>query len=257
MTHAQAQHASRSRSTVKVEKPQVSRIAFLGAAQVSTDAGDTVFVQSLCWPALPTAWLDLTHALQALWTGRGNPSPHVPGIDRAPSWVRTCAPQLAAPFAGTAAAEESSIATLLARTPMRAALSVFDSRERKATQGVGQQALSQCLSVYDQFLRTPLQQPCTLLVARSQTGAIDQQCLEELARSRTLMPEAPWLGNVQMQFWNEALEPLPLELAHVMAASAARHVLADDSSNDPLFEAILTKLAHNPIQRRRSTTKRR
>lgn len=257
MTHSPAPRASRSRPAVRAQKPQVSRIAFLGSARVSTDAGETVFVQSLCWPALPTAWIDLTHALHALWTGRGNPGPHVPGLDRPPTWVRTCAPQLAAPFAGTVAAEESSIATLLARTPMRAAISVFDSRDRKATHGTSQQALSQCLSVYDQFLRTPLQQSCTLLVSRSQTEAVDQQCLEELGRYRTLMPEASWLRDLQLQFWNETLEPLPLELAQVVAASAARHVLAEDTGNDPLFEAILTKLAHNPIQRRRSAPKRR
>ncbi|MEG3788893.1 hypothetical protein V1318_02040 [Lysobacter sp. CCNWLW3] len=257
MKHSPVQHASRSRRTAKAEKPQVSRIAFLGSAQLSTEAGETVLVQSLCWPALPTAWIDLTHALHALWAGRGNPSPHVPGVDRAPSWVRSCAPQLAAPFAGTAAAEETSIATLLARTPMRAAIAVFDSRDRKSTQGMSQQALSQCLSAYDRFLQTPLQQPCTLLVSRGQTEAVDKQCLEELGRCRTLMPEAPWLRDLQLQFWNETPEPLPLELAQIVAAAAARHALAEDTGNDSIFEAILTKLTHNPIQRRRSAHKRR
>lgn len=256
MTHSPAQRASRPRRTPKAEKPQASRIAFLGSARVSNDAGETVFVQSLCWPALPTAWMDLTHALHALYTGRGNPSPHVSGVDRVPSWVRACAPQLAAPFVGTAAAEESSIAALLARTPMRAAISVFDLRGGRTTDGMTQQALSQCLSAYDQFLRTPSRQPCTLLVSRSQTEVIDQQYLDELVRCRALMPEAPWLGDLQLQFWDEALEPLPLELAQVLASAAARHMLAEGTS-DTLFDAISTKLVHNPIERRRSALKRR
>src|SRR5688572_32483569 len=85
-------------ASVKADKPQVSRIAFLGSERVENDAGETVLVQSFCWPTVPSAWVELTQALQAVWTGRGKPSPHIPGIDKPPSWVGTCAPQLSAPF---------------------------------------------------------------------------------------------------------------------------------------------------------------
>lgn len=256
MTHSPARRATRSRPATREEKPQASRIAFLGFARVSTDAGETVFVQSLCWPAVPTAWIDLTQTFHSLSTGRGTPSPNLPSVDRPLSWARTCAPQLAAPFSGTAAAEESSIAALLARTSMRVAIAAFDSRDGGMASGVPQQALSPCLSVYDQSVRPPMRPPCTLLVSRSQSSAIDKQCLEELARCRVLMPNAPWLGDLQLQFWKDAPEPLPLELAQVVAAAVARQMLSENT-NDPLFEALLAKLAHNPFQRRRSAQKRR
>jgi hypothetical protein len=100
-----------------------------------------------------------------------------------------------------------------------------------------------------------MRQPCTVLVARSQTDAVDQQCLAELSHSRTLMPKATWLDAVQLQFWNEMVEPLPLELANVVANATARHVLFGDA-NDPLFEAVRTKLAH-PFQSRHPAARRR
>ncbi|MFC5577283.1 hypothetical protein ACFPOA_04540 [Lysobacter niabensis] len=249
-----ARRAPRSRAPAKVERPQPSRIAFLGSAQASNEAGETVFVRSLCWPTLPTAWIDLTQGLSALWAGRGNPSPYAPIVDKPPSWLKSCAPQLAAPFCGTAAAEESSIAALLARTPMQAAVAVFDARDARITNGAHQQGLNQCLSVYDQFLRMPMRVPCTLLVSRS--PAVDQNCQGDLEHCRPLFPNAPWLSDLRLQFWTEAPEPLPLELAQIVAAATARHVLLEHTS-DPVFEAVLTKLAHNPFQRGRPVVKRR
>lgn len=248
--------ASRSRPPVRTEKPEAACIAFLGSAQASNEAGETVFVQSLCWPTVPTAWIDLTQGLHALWAGRGKPSPYVPTVDKPSSWLRSCAPQLAAPFCGTAAAEESSIAALMARTSMQAAIAIFDSRYVRTTPGARQQGLTQCLSVYSQFVQAPMRVPCTMLVSRSQTEATDKRLRDELELCRVMLPNAPWLGALQLQLWNEALEPLPLELAHVVAASTARHVLSENTS-DSLFEAVLTKLAHNPFQHGRPATRKK
>ena len=114
---ALAPRTSRAGPPVNVEKSHASRIAFLGSAQVSNEAGETVVVRALCWPTIPTAWIELTQALHAVRTGRGKPSPHIPA-DKTPTWLGTCAPQLAAPFCGALTAEESSIASLLTRTSM-------------------------------------------------------------------------------------------------------------------------------------------
>jgi hypothetical protein len=254
MTHLSP--ASRAPRLASIKPPEVSRIAFLSSARAENEAGETVLVHSLCWPTVPSAWIELTQALQAVWTGRGKPSPNIPGIDKPPSWLGTCAPQLSAPFRGAVGAEESSIAALVSRTPMQAAVAIIDSRAVRVTDGAQQQALFQCLSAYDKFVRTPMRVPCTMLVSRSQSEVLDKQFLDELARCRTLMPSAPWLGDVRLQFWNEAMEPLALEMSRVVAAATARHALFD-SGNDALFEAIATKLAHNPLQRGRSVRKRR
>lgn len=244
-----------SRPSARAGKAQVARIAFLGSAQASNEAGETVFVQSLCWPTLPTAWVELTHSLHDVLVGRGNPGPYAPGADKPPSWLRDCAPQLATPFCGTVGAEESSIAALLARTSMQAAVAIVDSRDVR-TAVVQPQALSRCVSVYNQWVQASARMPCTMLIAASQGGPADEQCLAELLRCRTLMPNARWLDDLQLQFWSEAIEPLPLELARVVALSTARHVLFE-GADDPLFEAVLTKLAHDPFQGRRPSPRKR
>jgi hypothetical protein len=111
------------------------------------------------------------------------------------------------------------------------------------------------LSVYDQFLRTPMRMPCTMLVSRSPT--VDKNCQGDLEHCRTLLPNAPWLSDLRLQFWTEVPpEPLPLELAQIVAAATARHMLLENTS-DPVFEAVLTKLAHNPFQRGRPAVKRK
>lgn len=246
-----------SRPSARAGRIQTARIAFLGSAQASNEAGESVMVQALCWPTLPTAWVELTHSLHDVLMGRGNPGPYTPGMDKPPSWLRACAPQLAKPFCGTAGAEESSIAALLARTSMQAAVVIVDSRDVR-TAVAQPQTLSRCVSVYNQLVQASASTrlPCTMLIAASQGGPADAQCLAELSLCRTLMPHARWLDDLQLQFWSEAIEPLPLELARVVALSTARHVLFEES-DDPLFEAVLTKLAHDPLQGKRPSSRKR
>jgi hypothetical protein len=137
---------------------------------------------------------------------------------------------------------------------MGVAIAIVDSRSARTAAANGR-ALHECLSAYDRFVRTPMREPCSLLVARSQTDALDQQKLADLSHSRALMPRATWLDALRLQFWGETVEPLPLELAGVVANAAARHVLFADANN-PLFEAVFAKLAH-PFQRRRPSARRR
>ncbi|HEY5803483.1 MAG TPA: hypothetical protein VIT90_07330 [Lysobacter sp.] len=252
---AMTRPAPPSRPSVLAGKAQAARIGFLGTARASNEAGENVIVQSLCWPTLPMAWVELTHSLHEVLVGRGNPGPYTPGVDKPPSWLRACAPQLAKPFCGTAGAEESSIASLLARTSMQAAVAIVDSRDVR-TAVAQPQALSRCVSIYNQLIQASTRLPCTMLIAVSQTDPADEQCLVELSRCRILMPNARWLDDLQLQFWSEEIEPLPLELARVVALSTARHVLFEEAE-DPLFDAVLTKLAHDPLQGKRPSPRKR
>ena len=236
------------------------RIAFLGSACASTDKGEPLFVQSLCWPMVPTAWVALTHAWRTLSDGRGERSAYSSTTSIPASWVTECAPQLSRPFRGTTAAE-SSVAALLTRTPIRIAVTILDARETQhaatGTRVVQRQALSGCLEVYDQTLRVPPgRRACAVLVARAQEVDAAQCAEEEFARCRTRMPEATWLSGLQLRIWNESIEPLPLELAHLVAESVVRHQLHEGITN-PIFDAMLTKMAHNPFQFKRTAKSKR
>jgi hypothetical protein len=228
-------------------------IAFLGAAHATTDTGESIYVQSMCWPIVPSAWSTLTHAWQAVNVLRDEPltDSGIPGAP--PSWVSACAPQLAAPFHSTTTAEESSIAALLMRTPTQIAITVVDARETRGTAAdrtMQRQALADGLAIYDQCVRTPGRRACDLLLSRAQSAEIHQQYQEELVRCRSRMPDADWLRSMQLRIWDEPVEPLPLELAHIVATSVARHCL-DENVPNPVFDAVLAKLAHIPFQLKR------
>lgn len=260
MTRSSTARAPGPASSASAEGPRASRIAFLGSAMVTTEVGEAVLVNVLCWPTLPNGWVDLTRALRSIGADRGkDPGAKIIRTDKAPSWISACAPQLAAPFGATATAEDHSVAALLMRTSMQVALSVVDLRAGKhriKSADMHQRALSQCLEIYNESAQVRMREPCTLMLSRSQTAAIDQQQVEALAKCRAQMPGAPWLEQMQLQFWSEALEPIPLELSQLMAAAAARYVLDDDASL-PLVDAMITKLVHNPLQRMHPAGRRR
>lgn len=228
-------------------------IAFLGAAHATTGTGESIYVQSLCWSVVPSAWSTLTHAWQAVSALRDESMADSTIASASPSWVSACAPQLAAPFRSTTTAEESSIAALLMRTPTQIAITVVDARETRGTAADGttqRQALANGLAIYDQCVRTPGRSACGLLLSRAQSTEIHQQYQEELVRCRSRMPDADWLRRMQLRMWDEPVEPLPLELAHIVAASVARHCL-DEHVPNPVFDAALAKLAHIPFQLKR------
>ncbi|MEO7326265.1 MAG: hypothetical protein ABIW82_15695 [Dokdonella sp.] len=140
---------------------------------------------------------------------------------------------------------------------MQIAITIADARGIARTSATAaevdqqQQGLSNCLVTYEQFSGAPGRRPCTVIVSRSQGEEVDQQCLETFSRSRTHLPTADPLRDLQLRFWKEPIEPLSLELAHAAAASVVRHRVRDDITN-PVFDAVLTKLAHMPFQLQRS-----
>ena len=244
-----APRARRERPSAAATARQVpltpARIGFLGSAQIEIDGGKSLLVRTLCWPSVPGAWNTLTQAWGALSSGRGEAT----GLaaNRPPSWIRACAPQLGALF-GETAAEETSVAALVQRSPMQIAVAIVDARERRsasvADEHARRHALAGCLAHYDDFVRKPGREACTTLVARGQGPESDRCELEDLADYRTRLPDARWLSALQLRFWSDAIEPLPLEIAHVVAAAIARQRLDADAAN-PIFAAALTKLSHD------------
>jgi len=237
--------------------PPLDRIAFLGTAQGAKVSGESIQVQSLCWPMVPTAWSDLTHAWQRLRELRSE-SPYASTPDSRSSWVAASAPQLATPFRGTTA-EESSVAALLTRTPIRIAISLITTRrsgEPAAPSGSWQQALSACLAIYHEFVRWPARRPCTLFVCRHDEEVTDRQLSNAFHQCRARTPEATWLASAQARVWSESIEPLALELAHLVAASVLRHQL-EPSEPNAIFDTVLTKLAPDPSGLRFGTSGRK
>jgi hypothetical protein len=140
---------------------------------------------------------------------------------------------------------------------MQVAITIRDSRERQGTAiAAPWQALSDCLSTHDQFVSQPGRRACDMLVSSRQTAESEQRYLEEFLRCRAHMPHAVWLRDMHLRFWEEPVEPLPLELAHIVAASVAHCQLHEEAPN-PIFDAVLTKLAHNPFKGKRLDKRKR
>lgn len=235
-----------------------ARIAFSGSAQLDEPAPATVHVQVLCWPIMATAWASLTQTWTATRVERGDRKPVTGAAAAVTSWIRACAPQLGAPFRDSTA-EDSSIAALVTRTPIEIAVVVQDSRKRRnpiTTREHPQlEALSGCLSQYSDAARARRRLPCAMLLSRSRGTIIDRQCLKELEQARSMNAETGSLAQMQLHFWGQPKEPLPLELANVIAAAILRHQL-DPAGFNPVFEAVLGKLAHPAFPNAMGTRKR-
>ena len=236
------------------------RVAFLGSAYASTGASEPIFVQSLCWPIMPTAWVALAQAWHHLSAARGEQTFYSKAKSSPGSWIDVCAPQLGAPFRGITAGE-SSVAAQLIRTPIRIAITIIESKGMRGVAGATltarEQALSRSLDTYDRAIKVPPgRRACAAIVTRAQGIVEDQQSQQEFFRCRSRMPEAAWLGDMQFRTWKETIEPLPLELAHVVAESVVRHQQQEDVAN-PIFDALLTKLASDPFPFKRPTKSKR
>ena len=246
---ASAVRASRRRPAVAAapEKLDPARIAFMGSAHPSDQDADRDYVQVWCWPIVTTAWAALTQSWDAVRAGRGEyrPTPSTAALPA--SWIRACAPQLGAPFRDSTA-EESSVAALLTRAPIEISVAVVDARKRAQAAGSRLKpqtdALSSCFGHYGRAVRAHKRTPCTVLLTRSQGEAIDTQLQREFVQARAMLPDAGALETMNLHVWRQAVEPLPLELANVIAAAVLRHHLAPNGFN-PVFEAALGKLVHN------------
>jgi len=226
--------------------------AFLGSA-VLPIANGAVYVHALCWPIVSTGWRSMAQTWDSVREWRhapdSNAKPH------APSWVAECAPQLGMPFHGTTA-EESSIAAIFTRTPMCVAVSVFDGDVAQAKiRAHRRDGLLECLSIYNEYLRAPGRQPCSVLVTRSDMGAADQGYIDAFARSQRSL-DVKWLQDMELRVPTNPREPLPLEVAHVVAASVARYRV-DEGLDNPIVDAVRPKLSRKPALLDRPPRKRR
>ena len=225
--------------------------AFVGSAILQAADG-RVHVYALCWPIVSTGWRSLAQAWDPVRDWRLSLDSNT---KHAPSWVAECAPQLGMPFRGSSA-EESSIAAILMRTPMSVAVSVLDGDGAQATTASNQrQGLVECLSIYDQYLRVPGRQACSVLVVRGHDGGHDQGYTDAFARSRRSL-DVKWLQDMELHVLNAPREPLPLEVAHVVATSIARYRVDEDMDN-PIVDTIRAKLSHRPMLLDRPLKKRR
>jgi hypothetical protein len=94
-----------------------------------------------------------------------------------------------------------------------------------------------------------------MLVTRPMATATEAHFQEEVAL-RSRLAEATWLRDFELRAWEEPVEPLPLELASVIAASVIRERLHGEVSN-PILDAALTKRVHGPFEWERRRDKRR
>lgn len=242
-------NAQRERS-IREDTSLLGHNAFMGSASLSL-ADATLRVHAMCWPIVPTAWRSMAQA----WESIGGWRDELDTIAKAqsPSWIADCAAQLGSPFRGTSA-EESTVAAILTRTPMYVAISVLDGGEGDGA--IQRESLLNCLSSYDKYITVPGRRPCRILVSRSLGKATDRGHIDAFARSRQRLPDAQWLHDMELCCWSDPIEPLPLEAAHVIAASIARYRADDDRAN-PIADAVRAKLAHplelldRPPKRRR------
>lgn len=224
------------------------RIVFIASARGDSSAGESMGAVVLCWPTVPQAWVGIGHSLRAMLEERGKTLPGVPLPERA-SWLRDCAPQLAAPFQRTALAEEASVAALLSRTPMRVAIAVtgVDPRRAAVTKFHGT-PLEVCLTTFDHEARSASQRDCALAISTSQPDSIQVEYRDGLKAARDRLPGSIPLRGLQLDFWPGGTEPLPLELAKVVATSVLRH-LQSGGDVDSVFDAAKTKFANDPFPR--------
>ena len=93
-------------------------------------------------------------------------------------------------------------------------------------------------------------------MCRAESVGAEKLCREELASRRSLA-EAEWLREFELHAWKEPVEPLPLELACVIAAAVVRDSAQGDASH-PILDAAMTKLVHDaPVDRKRNRGRRR
>lgn len=221
--------------------------AYAASSVVVSDSGDVVHVEALCWPIVPNAWSVLAGTWEAVRADRGLRAEMPAGAGAVIPWIRLCAPQLAAPFRDTPA-EESSVAGLLSRTPVQMAVAIHDSREQLTAitpEAARRQTLSECLTIYDAFARSPGRQPCNTLVTRGHDASRDQHYRDSFLRSGRRLGDVEWIRQMQLRFCSDAELPLPLELAQAAAESVAQQQ-CHKGTHHPIFDMVLTKLIQTP-----------
>jgi hypothetical protein len=225
--------------------------AFVGSATLPI-AGGIVSVQALCWPSVLSGWEAMALALGSVREWQHAPTSSLKG--QSISWIAKCAPQLGGLFNGTPA-EESSLAAILVRTGMSVAVSVVDGLPATARTDQ-RRGLLECLSVYDSHVGVPGRSACRVLVARASDEASGLAWADAFSYSQRRLPDAAWIHAMQLRVWTEAIDPLPLEVANVIAGSVARYRV-DGQGYNPIVHAVRTKLSSLPSLLDRVPGKRR
>lgn len=217
-------------------------VAFLGEYAAATD-DKQLFVQILCWPTVSSTWSTLAETIAGLQAMRGD-NGSAPAA-RGKSWLHDAAPRLCQPIDRELNAVESTLATFIRRLPLRFAVAVVE-------QAAGQQAASDtsrsrslftgCLTAYGAYLKSSRQSACRVVIASA--GESGDNDARRGSYDEVLMhvDGADQIGALELAFWNDPSEPLPMEVARLAAAAVGRH-LEHPAQNNPLFETVRAHLA--------------
>jgi len=229
--------------------------AAASAAVVGHDAqGCPVHVRALCWPIVPNAWTLLQQAWTAVYASRHSASKDAAATSPA-SWIGEHAPQLSSPFRDTQA-EESSVAALLARTPIQVGLGICIIGDDPIA--AARQAWAECLGAYNEYLRLPGRSACSTVVTRGCDARADDASTDALQRVRRRLSDCAWLQDLRLQFTRDDVAPLPLEAACVVAQSVIEH-WTGAAGVRAVFDIALAKAVRLPdcLKRAVKTGKRR
>ncbi|WP_148649880.1 hypothetical protein [Lysobacter antibioticus] len=137
----------------------------------------------------------------------------------------------------------------LVLTPMRVAISVTGvEQHRVAVAKFHGSRLEGCLATFDRETRPASQRDFARAISSSQANSIQVEYRDALKLARGRLPESILLRDLQLDFWPAGTEPLPLELAKVVATSVLRH-FQSGGDVDSVFDAAKAKLANDPFPR--------
>ena len=236
--------APATRRVVPVPLPLVTTIAPPGAVQIgfhgSARTDRETIVHAVCWPMLASVWPTLTQGWAIIKASRGEPATGIP----AGSWLAQHSRQLSRPFRDTGAGE-STIAALLNRTAIGIAISVHEAQPGESTvHSAPEQGMVTCLSAYQAQITQQKRQPIRQLIVAAGQGLVNRSAMNDCRRR---FADQPWIQQLEVTEWKDSDEPLPLELARVIAGAVARHS-DDPQAPNPIIEAIRPKLANPPPQ---------
>lgn len=231
------------------------QIAFLGEHAAHHKATlAKAFVQVLFWPTLPDAWSRLTSSCTALVALRTEMfSTGATPVAR--SWVQDVAPQLSLPFSRDASAEESTLATLITRLPVRFIAAVVEPDREKSVApepALYRRSLSGCLSAYEMFLKDARERARGVLIAAPREKDQGKNLLEAFKDTRDRLGDSSSLADFELRLWSEPRLPLPLEIANLAAAAISRYLEVPSHAN-PIFDAVASKLVnpHSSLESRK------
>jgi len=241
--------ASAATPTSAAAPPVVWEQAAAAATVLARNAqGGQINVQVLCWPIVPTAWALLQQALQLVQASRMSVGRDSGGDGAARSWVGESAPQLSQPFRDTAA-EESSVAALLARTPLQFSVGLATAADLSAPEALAvarRQSLTDCLAGYGESLRVPGRSPVRrLLVAGDADAELEQDLDVALKRARLRLDDSDALRGLRVQRLTDTPALLPLEAAGVVARAVAEHLRGGESVH-AILDVAVAKLMRVP-----------